>query len=309
MERRLRNERDRLRWFTDILKYWKDGRSEWYLSNQIRFYEERFNISPEGIMKFRLELEEAAFQNLKERYEKQLSTNSRFLDQIEQDIWNDARFENVENRLWSMIDSWEKIFPSSVKKKQGLQKLADDKQNVHTRVIIKQTNTSIDIINKTAIPKKQRTIDEIITAWVQILERPWSEINDIYLDMEMWGKEEKIYADKDYLYRNTLRGLWALIKTYEGDTFKELLKRLYEECKESLEMCGQGHITRLANVLVGFHESFLSPQSSKEMFQDRIAALAADLTLSLEEKIKMTVKAMDEHQVPEAERAAWIEAL
>ena len=309
MERRLRNERDRLRWFTDILKHWKDGRSEWYLSSEIVFYERRYHISESGIAKFRADLEEEAFQILKERYEKKLKEGTRLLDEIEQDIWNDARFESVENRLWSMLDTWEKKFPLSVRKKNGLQKLADDSQNVHTRVVIKQTNTSIDLINKTAIPKKQRTIDEIVTAWVTVLEKPWDEIRDVYLDMEEWGKQEKIYADKDYLYRNTLRGLWALIKTYEGDTFKELLKRLYEECKESLEMCGQGHITRLANVLVGFHESFLSPQSSKEMFQDRIAALAADLTLSLEEKIKMTVKAMDEHQVPEAERAAWIEAL
>jgi hypothetical protein len=132
---------------------------------------------------------------------------------------------------------------------------------------------------------------------------------DVYEDMRKWGKQKKIYADNDYLYRNTLRGLWALIKTYQGDTFKELLKRLYEECNESIEMCGQGHITRLANVLVGFHESFLSPQSSKELFQDKIALLAANATISLEEKIKEVLLAMDEHQIPEAERSAWIEAL
>jgi hypothetical protein len=208
-----------------------------------------------------------------------------------------------------MLDSWEKAFPWSVKKKLGLQKLADDEQNVHTRFVIKQTNTSIDIINKSSIPKKQRTIDEIVTAWVQILELPWSEINDIYLDMEIWGKKEKIYTDKDYLYRNTLRGLWALIKTYEGETYKELLKRLYEECKESLQMCGQGHITRLANVLVGFHESFLSPQSNRMLFQDKIASLAADTSMSLDVKIKETVLAMDEYQIPEGERSAWIDAL
>jgi hypothetical protein len=309
MERRLRNERDRLRWFTDILKQWKDGRSEWYLINLIGFYEKKFRVSQDGIAKFRFDLEETAFQILKERYEKQLKEETRFLDQIEQDIWNDARFENVENRLWSLLDSWEKKFPNAVKRKNGLQKLADDEQNVHTRFVVKQTNTSTDIINKTPVPKNQCTIDEILTAWIQILKLPWSEINDVYLDMEIWGKKEKIYTDNDYLYRNTLRGLWALIKTYEGSIFRELLKRLYEECKESLEMCGQGHITRLANVLVGFHESFLSPQSDKTLFQDKIASLAADLNLTLEEKIKETVIAMDEYSIPQAERAAWIEAL
>jgi len=236
MERRLRKERDRLRWFTDILKHWKDGRSEWYLSIEIGFYEKKFRVSQDGIAKFRFDLEETAFQTLKERYEKQLKEGTRFLDQIEQDIWNDARFENVENRLWSLLDTWEKKFPSAVKRKNGLQKLADDEQNVHTRIVVKQTNTSTDIINKTLVPKNQRTIDEILTAWIQILKLPWSEINDVYLDMEIWGKKEKIYTDNDYLYRNTLRGLWALIKTYEGSIFRELLKRLYEECKESLEM-------------------------------------------------------------------------
>jgi hypothetical protein len=37
--------------------------------------------------------------------------------------------------------------------------------------------------------------------------------------------------------------------------------------------------------------------------------LAANATISLEEKIKEALLAMDEHQIPEAERSAWIEAL
>jgi len=304
MERRLRKERNRLRLLTDVIQYWKDGRSEWYLGHQMKFY----NGTGSEVEKFRQDIEEEVFNILKTRYEKLLKEHSQRLDEIEERIWEEAKFENVENRLWSMLDTWEKMYPESVKKKHALQKLAGDGQNVHTRIVTKQTNTSMDIINSTTVPKGQRTTDEIITHWSNSLGLDWQDINTVYLDMLEWGAKTTIYKPDDYYYRKTLRGLWALIKTYSGDEFKEILKRLFEECQESVGMCGQGHITRLCNVLVGFHSAFLTVQSSMEQFQTKIAALAADESLSTQTKLKEATVLLDEYDIPDNQRQAWIDA-
>jgi hypothetical protein len=88
----------------------------------------------------------------------------------------------------------------------------------------------------------------------------------------------------------------------------ELVKRLWEECVESLDMCCEGHISRLANVFVGFDSAFKSPASPNEMLQAQIAEIA-QMKLRLETKLAKANAVMDELKVPVEERAPWLEAL
>jgi hypothetical protein len=223
--------------------------------------------------------------------------------EIEWSIWNDSRFEGVEGRLWSMLDHWESIY----KTEQGtdLQMLVNDSQNVHTRIVTKQTDTSMAVLNATVIPSGQRTLDEILEVWMA--SRSWETCRPVYDDMLHWGKKSTIYAKGDYLYRKTLRALWALIKSYKGPLYEELVKRLWEECHESLEVCAQGHITRLANVMVGFHDAFLSPQSEKEQFQNAMATIA-NKDVATDTKITEAQILMDSYGIAESERSAWLDA-
>jgi len=73
-------------------------------------------------------------------------------------------------------------------------------------------------------------------------------------------------------------------------------------------MCCEGHISRLANVLVGFDETFRPPVPVGEVLQTRMAAIA-QLKLSHKHKLQRAIELMDELKIPVNERAPWLEAL
>ena len=288
----------------EIISMWErkhsEGNLDWYMEIFAKRIDEDFQV-------FKTSIEDHIVNILKEKYEKRLKTGHSTLEQIEEDIWKDATFENVEIRMFSFVDIWEKKYPTSVPEKKELQKIAGDSQNVHTRVINRQTKQYMDIINSVIVPKDQKTIDEIVTAWLSVSEKSWSDIMPVYNDMIEWGKTDTIFSKGDYLYRKVLRSLWSLIKTHTGDTYKEILNRLWEECLESVNMCGQGHISRLANVLVGFDSKFISPQSIMERFREQISEIAAK-DISIETKISETILIMNEIEMPTDERLVWLDA-
>jgi hypothetical protein len=255
----------------------------------------------------KLEVENHIVDILKKRYENRLEIKHSTLEQIEGDIYVDSILENVEIRLQSMIDIWEKKYPSSIPTKNELQKLTDDEQNVHTRVVNRQTKKYMDIIKMIDVPKGQRTADEIITVWLSDSEMPWSKVQPVFNDMMTWGRTGTIFSKDDYLYRKVLRSLWTLIKTHTGDVYKELVKRLWEECLDSVGVCGQGHISRLANVLVGFDSRFISPQSVMERFQQQISEIS-EKDIGIEDKISEATTIMDQIEMPPEERQAWLDA-
>lgn len=218
-------------------------------------------------------------------------------------------FREVRNRLYGLIDLWitEEFENKKVLKKDGLAGLAEDGQNVHTQAVVNQTNDGITIIRKTLIPKGQKTLDEIFNAWICQFPECIELISPVYEDMQKWGNCRTVIKKGDFEYRKTLRGIWAKIKTYEGDIRLELTKRLWEECYESVGMCAQGHLSRLANVLVGFDETIKPPSSTKQYFQERIADLSRK-DLPTDEKIRLATELMDEVELPQDERAPWLEA-
>ena len=128
-------------------------------------------------------------------------------------------------------------------------------------------------------------------------------------DMKDWGSRDQVMDPHENLYRKVLRGLWAKIKMYEGEVRDELVKRLWEECQEAVDMCADGHVGRLVNVLNGFDDRFGSQISRMEYFQNNIALIAENDLAPREAKIQHAVKLMDEMGMPEEEREAWLEAL
>jgi len=290
--------------FMEIISLWErkhtEGNLNWYMEIFAKRIGEDFQV-------FKTSIEDHIVNVLKEKYENRLKTRHSTLEQIEEDIWKDATFENVETRMLSFLDIWEKKYPASVPDKKELQKIAGDAQNVHTRVINRQTKQYMDIINSVIVPKDQKTIDEIVTAWLSVSEKSWSDIMPVYNDMIEWGKNDTIFSKGDFLYRKVLRSLWSLIKTHTGDTYKEILNRLWEECLESVSMCGQGHISRLANVLVGFDSKFISPQGIMERFREQISEIAAK-DISIESKVSETILIMNEIEMPQEDRQVWLDA-
>lgn len=185
------------------------------------------------------------------------------------------------------------------KPKGELQALSDDRQNVHTSAVSKQTQSGVELLLNTQIPYEQDTLKEIATCWS-------SKAKQVLKDMKQWYETNTCRKSQDHLYQRLLDGLWTRIKI--SSEKEELLKRLLEECQESMGMCCEGHISRLCNVLVGFDESFQAPVSVGELLQQKIASIAAE-DIDILVKVERAWYVMEELAVPREQREAWIEAL
>jgi hypothetical protein len=124
--------------------------------------------------------------------------------------------------------------------------------------------------------------------------------------MAEWYGRDMCRTEGDFLYQRVLDHLWSLILHSEENT--ELVKRLYQECFEAKGMCCDGHINRLVNVMVGFHDAFNPPLSPKEILQNKMSAIAMR-DGPLDDKIKEAMEVFDEVKLPEEERQVWLESL
>jgi hypothetical protein len=160
------------------------------------------------------------------------------------------------------------------------------------------------ILEKEKVPRDQHTLDEILIEWMKF--KPYDKGMETVLgDIRKWGKKDTIFKTNDLLYRITIRSVWAKVK--RSTESSELVKRLWEECKESVGMCAHGHISRLTNVFVGFDDAFTTPLSSKELFQEEFAKLS-QLT-NEQEKMNNANALFEKYEIPMEEHGAWVDAL
>jgi len=190
-------------------------------------------------------------------------------------------------------------------------RLAMDKQNVHTKVVSDQTNTGLNKLLSMPIPADHNTRSRVFRAFHVIYAFNDSNIKtctNIEQDINIWYETESCREAGDWLYKRVLDGTWALILTYSDETRKALIKRLYEECKDSYQMCAEGHISRLINVFCGFDDAFKPLRSLEERIQDEISSISLQ-DIPLDDKIELAKKMFDTLGVNEIDRKPWIEAL
>jgi predicted DNA-binding antitoxin AbrB/MazE fold protein len=190
--------------------------------------------------------------------------------------------------------------PPEEKPRSELHGLALDKQNVHTTAIVKQTNTVLEPLQGVPIPEGQDTLIEIVNAWG--LKKG---VTKVLRDMAKWYFQSFCRKEDDYLYKNTLDSVWARIKLHEHRL--ELNERLWEECEDAVGQCCEGHISRLASVLVGFDEDAYQKVSPGELLQQRMAAIN-EMDISSEEKVDHAWRVFTELNIPMQDRYAWVDA-
>lgn len=191
-----------------------------------------------------------------------------------------------------------------------LRTIAQDRQNVHTRVVSQQTNrgleTLLEIQRRTNSP--MRAPEWFASRWLQRGYGPWQVVAPTVTDMMNWYNQRTCRENNDHLYKRTLDGLFLRIKGLQSEEIKtELYKRTFEECFESTGLCCDGHISRLCNVLVGFDDAFTPPIAFGEVLQNKMAALFA-LDIPTEDKLVQAIAFFNEYAVPEEDRAPWLEA-
>lgn len=204
-------------------------------------------------------------------------------------------------------------FPDPPQVPRGLAALARDNQNVHTREVNQQTEDGIRILCNTIVNPTQDTRKTLVGTWCATLPDGWERIYAVYRDVEKWFGTEHCRTVPpqipDKLYYRTIRGLVAYILRVDNpETRTELFKRAYEECKDSVGMCCDGHLARLVNVLVGFDDAFKPPVSQGDLIQNRMSAISA-MSVPADEKIRLAHTFFTELGIGVDERIPWIDAL
>jgi len=192
-----------------------------------------------------------------------------------------------------------------------LEGFARDTQNIHTRVVTQQTNSALEILLNADVPSDQKTVTETHMCFMDhiALGRIKTDlrlIDNVDRDVKRWYRTNTCRMEGDFLYKRTLDGLWAKIKT--SSLRQELEIRLWQEMVDSLGMCGDGHISRLTNVLCGFDDAFAPQLSPAEQLQNRMAVIAG-MEGGIILQVAEAMAAFKELKVPEEQWEAWIDAL
>jgi hypothetical protein len=205
---------------------------------------------------------------------------------------------------------WQQVHRPAFRPDQREAQLAADSQNVHTREITQQMKDSMNILLAVEVPKDQTgSIREMRVGW---LEKGYSEheIDVVYRDVVNWWNKDTIFSQDDKLYRRLLRGLWWTIKQYKADLRKELEKRLWEELRDGAipySVCTQGHVARLSNVMIGFHDAFVPPVPVGEILQQKMAAIYG-MDVSQDEQLTLAKSVLAELKIPADQHDNWLSA-
>jgi hypothetical protein len=109
-------------------------------------------------------------------------------------------------------------------------------------------------------------------------------------------------------YATLLSQVWAYAVAQPTEMRQEIALRLAEEILDGRGMCEQGKMTRLTNVLRGFHPALddIVVLSVGEQLQNRMAVIGA---MPVEERSAAATAVFAELAIPAAEQGAWLEAL
>jgi hypothetical protein len=233
------------------------------------------------------------------------------------DFWVDLwRVEHGLAPLPPAVPWMGEEIPQAAPLPQGqMARLARDNQNVHTAQVSKQTNGNLEILLEATPTTPGDTLNTLTRWWMFRPSPTFAEYWRVMEDVHHWYHARTCKKTNDQLYKRALEGLVEkILQATDGggkeadELFEELVKRLWEECSEAVGMCCEGHLARLANVLVGFDEAFKPPVPVGEILQQKMADIA-QMKLSPKLKLQKAIAVMDELAIPIADREPWLEAM
>jgi len=216
----------------------------------------RLGIQRENERALRLERQHAEEQAAVEWWE-----NHRALGGA--DMLNALHQEIVQDALTQRLDGIRNVIDERPHPVGALRRIADDSQNVHTTLVVKQTKNIVERVLKIDVPenyqwsnKKTRTVGEIIL-----------ECNlgpkTAKLMMEKYAAKDDIYSLGCGIYGRVLDAVWQYIKKSEHKDY--LCRILKDELKANLGMCPSGNLTRICNALAGYLDGIGTLESHAEI--------------------------------------------
>jgi len=238
-------------------------------------------------------------KQVKEQSPEQIAAHLDFLKVALEPFRNTNWFAmiNPKDPWWAIIrpyyEFYAPIVPDPVNS-INLFAFAFDSQSVHRASVQTAMEASLNKLRAVPIPEGMDALEEYLVIDNDL--NPYTLIHD-YTTLTI------SLTSGPVSYGNTFNHLWAYIRSHEHK--EELVKRLTEELGDSLDVCANGKLARLLNVVEGYMEG-VSTTSSKELFQNRMAIVAK---MEPSERLKEATKAFQEFGIPEGERGAWMEAL
>lgn len=184
-----------------------------------------------------------------------------------------------------------------------LEAIANDKQNVHTTVVVSAVKQMMTKVLEIPVPIEYRT--ETMKTLTEVIDQCQPPLKAVWqMSAKYCNPSEDIYDMGPGIYAKVLNAVWQFIKTSEHS--EDLKKILVTELKDSVAMCAQGNLSRICNVLTGYMEG-LDVRSDREILGDKIAQL-----MEMDDIVQRIVHAraiLHNAHIPEAEWAPWLEAL
>lgn len=184
---------------------------------------------------------------------------------------------------------------------QGLRDFAQDRQNIHTTLVVQKVKEMVEQILKIPVPEEYnslKTPGEIILE-CQLTKQAAQQM------MNKYCEDVDIYDLGIGIYPKVLNSVWQYIKHSEHST--DLKKILSVEMQDNIGMCQQGNLTRLCNILIGYLDGLEMPKTTAEILGEKFSELSQRETSA--DKVQIAQQILTEHNVPQEEWAVWIEAL
>jgi hypothetical protein len=169
---------------------------------------------------------------------------------------------------------------------------------------------TIDWINYWIDHRYDTLLNSIRKSWFDLLDMPpphWAEV----FSWSLWNEFKiDVYNthDFDIHYSELLRRIWDYACAQPSDIKAAIAIRLAEEIIDGEGMCSQGKMSRLANVLRGFHPGLeaIPVLSTQEQLQSRIAVISR---LPHAERAAAAAAVFAELHISESVQHEWLMAL
>ena len=269
------------------------------------------NMEDMGIIRVHLN-PDAQFEELVEHYKLLQFINASFFTTIDYNDYHYIEYtQYIENNIPMLtpIDHYvEFIAPPA-----SLAVLANDAENIHTSSIQQDTARAIQILMRHSLHNHSYMEGLLISIrdvwfdsltfpppyWALVLEEPLCD--EFQLDL-------LITSNFDTTYFDLLQSIWAYACEQSLETKSQIAIRLAEEVVDGEGMCPQGKMSRLVNVLRGFHPELdtIPAVSVQEQLQSRMAIISA---MPHAERASAATAVFAELSISEALQAEWMDAL
>lgn len=222
------------------------------------------------------------------------------------EMWRVMREAREQQRLQHHAGGVAPQQQAVIQPREGLAGFANDRQNVHTTVAVRQTMNVIREILKIEVPSEYRwnmktvskTVTEIMAECQLTPDSAWQMVSK-------YCSDETIYDLQPGIYGKVLDCVWQYIQKSDD---KECLKKILKsELKDNIGMCAQGNLSRLTNILAGYLQAVVIEES----LSDKLGRMLPPLMEieDIPQRLIAAARVFVEVELPEDQWHAWGQGL